>query len=188
MANLSFPFDIIVKIFSVWSLSLIFISFILNILVCFICVRSKDLRSKSTFKLLAFGAINDLFCCISWNLEIFTNRFFNLELYYRNLFYCKVFSVFLQYTALNYSSWNTVSVSLDRAVGLCWSSWNRKYFAGNRPIFYSILMAVIMIAINFNAIFTGGHSYMQNGTEVIVCYEESDGNSVWYNIIAQVMI
>src|SRR5579883_934203 len=92
--------DILAKIFAIYNLSLILTSVVLNPLVLYICVRSKKLRSTSTFKLLTFSAVNDILVCIFWNEESFTDNFFNLQLYNKNIVYCRIFSEFVQYTTM----------------------------------------------------------------------------------------
>lgn len=188
MSNLE-VIDIFTKIFAIYNLVLVVATFILNPLVLFICVRSKKLRSTSTFKLLAFSSINDILVCLAWNQECFTNTFFNLYYYFRSLFYCRWISVFLQFTTLEIESWMLVSISLDRFLSLAVKKWSKHYFNGARPFIYSALLTFVIVAINFNEVFLSGFSYEVNGTEVVVCYQTPPGQSIdWYHIMSQVQI
>lgn len=179
--------DTLNKIFSIYNLLLIVCAFILNPFILYICLKSKKLRSSSTFKLLAFGAINDLLTCLGWNQECFVNAFWDLHLYYKNLFYCEWISVFLQYTTLEIESWLLVSISLDRFLSLCFKKWSKHYFAGNRPFIYAAVLALLIIALNFNEVFLSGYIITEDGVQMVMCYETPPGNSIdWYRIMTQV--
>jgi hypothetical protein len=172
--------DVLSKILGSWSLILIASGILFNILVFFFCLKSNSLRKTSTFKLLAIGAINDILCSLPWNQENFTNLFFDFQSPYRSLVYCKFFSVLMQYVTLEFASWMFVSISFDRCMSLPLKKWTKHYFDGLRPLAYSIVMATVIIAINFNEIFKSGYSYYVNGTEQVVCYANSDDDSSWY--------
>jgi hypothetical protein len=179
-------FEIINKILASFSLLFIIMGTILNMLTVYICLRSKKLREVSTFKFLAITAINDTLSLYMWNQNQFSNAFFNLQLAFKNLFYCRFFNVFLQYFTLQFSSWLWVSISLDRFLSITTQKWTRIYFRGVRPLIYSALLAVILIGVNFNTIFTNGYSFSINGTEIVVCYATSQYDYSWFNIMAQV--
>ena len=181
--------DVFMKIFGAYNLILIVASFILNPLVLFICLKSKKLRSISTFKLLALGSINDLMTVIAWNQESFTNAFFSLYPYSRSLWYCRIVSTFMQITSLSFESWMLVSVSLDRFLSMMVKKWTKHYFAASRPFVYAVLLWICIAAINFNEVFYGGYSIVINGTEIIVCYETSPEIPIhWYYVMSQVII
>ena len=120
-------FLILTKTFSIYNLFLVICTFILNPAILFICLKSKKLRSTSTFKLIAFGAINDILVCLGWNLQCFMNAYFDLQPYFKNLFYCRWISVFLQFTTLEIESWILVSISFDRILSLSFKKWSNYY-------------------------------------------------------------
>ena len=174
------------KVFATYSLVLIVAGSILNPLTCFIILRSKQLRTTSTFKLVAIVAVTDMVSLFQWNQESFTNTFFNLLPYFRSLVYCHM-SIFLQYTTLELSSWLWVSISADRFLSLYIKRWSKDYFTGYRPLIYSAILLIIFICINFNVFWTNGYSFTNsNGTEVIVCYAMPFYNYTWYTIMSQV--
>lgn len=174
------------KITASYNLFALIASCILNPFILFICVRSKKLRSTSTFKLLAIGSINDFICNFPWNQEAFTNSFFDFHSPYRSLFYCRVISVFVQFSTFQLASWLLVSISLDRFLSMIWKNWSKKWFSGKKPVIYGIGLAIVIMAINFNEVFTSGYSYMNNGTEVIICYESPAGEFQGYQVMSQV--
>ena len=174
------------KITGSYNLLLIIVSCVLNPMVFFICVKSKRLRSTSTFKLLAIGAINDFICNLPWNQEAFTNSFFNLQSPYLSLFYCRWISVFLQFSSFEMTSWLLVSISLDRYLSMMVKKWSKHWFVGPRPVIFGILLAIVIIAINFNEGFTAGYSTIENGTEIVTCYENPDDEFQWYLTLSEV--
>lgn len=179
--------DTLTKVFGSYNLLLIVATFILNPFVLFVCLKSKALRSSSTFKLLAFSSLNDIIVCLIWNQESFTNAFFNAQFYVESLFYCRWISVFLQYTTLLIESWMLVSISLDRLLSLTIKNWSKKYFRGARPYLYAVFLTSFMIALNFNEIFLGGYSVTVNGTVIVVCYQSPPDQSInWYYVMSQV--
>lgn len=179
--------DIFGKIFASYALLLIIAAIFLNPLVLFICLRSKKLRSTSTFKMLSICSINDLLSCLVWNQENFTGTFFDFKPMARSLFYCRFFSVFLQYVTLEYACWLLVSISLDRYLSLRLKKWSKQYFRGARPVIYSFVLLLIIIGINFNEILYDGYSYTENGTEIIVCYATAEYDYSWFDIESQVI-
>jgi hypothetical protein len=179
--------EILGKIFASYTLFLIVVAILFDPLVLYICLRSKELRKTSTFKLLAIGAINDLLSCLPWNQENFTNAFFNFQSASRSLFYCRYLSVFLQFVTLEFASWLLVSISLDRYLSLRVKKWSKHYFKGLRPVALAGLLLLIIVCLNIGGIFYTGYSYMENGTEIIVCYATSENNYYWYNTESQVL-
>ena len=178
--------SIFTAIFAWYHLFLMVSSIILNPLVAFVCIKSRNLRSTSTFKLLAFNSINDIIVCFEWNLADFVNTAIGYNLSRRSLVYCRLATYFLQYSTLNLSSWMYVSISLDRLLSLSLANWTRVHFARFRPYYYSALLAAIMFAVNFNEIFTVGYSFVGNGTEVVVCNKNTNGSFPWNKVMAQV--
>lgn len=175
------------KIFSAYSLFLVICTLIFNPFIVYICLKSKKLRSNSTFKLLTVGAINDILVCLCWNQDCFSDGFFNTQLYYKNLFYCRTISVFVQFTAFQIESWLIVSVSLDRFLSLTIKKWSKNYFIGKRPYIYAILLVFFIIALNFNEVFLSGYSVNINGTEEVICFTTPPESSIdWYFVMTQV--
>jgi hypothetical protein len=95
--------DILIRILSVYACALIVLGTFGNLLVFVICL-SKDLRSKTTFKFLAFMAVSDIFAVYGWNLDHFTNNFYNSHFNARSLAWCR-FEGFCQYVSLQFSAW-----------------------------------------------------------------------------------
>ena len=179
--------DLINKIFSTYNLFLILASFILNPLVLFICLKSKRLRSTSTFKLLAFNSVNDILTVIGWNQESFTNAFFAFYPYSRSLAYCRFVSVFIQFSSLEIESWLLFSISFDRLLSLMFKKWSKHYFVGLRPFIFAFALTIFIWSINFVSLFTGGTSYMSNGTEIVQCFQTPPDFTIdWYHIMSQV--
>lgn len=175
------------KVFGVYNLFLIICTFVFNPCIIYICLKSKKLRSNSTFKLIAFGAVNDILVCLGWNQECFVNGFFDLHFYFKNLFYCRWISVFLQFTTLEIESWLIVSISLDRFLSLTIKKWSKNYFVGKWPFIYAVVLSLFIIALNFNEVFLSGFSINVNGTELVICYTTPPGNSIdWYHVMTQV--
>lgn len=174
------------KIFASYNLLLIISSITFNPMVLYVCLKSKKLRTTSTFKLLAFSSINDLLAGLAWNLECFSDTFFDLQIYYKSLFYCRVISVFLEFTTLDFTSWMLVSISLDRLLSISFKEWSKKYFDGVRPFIYSLGLLFLIAAINFNEVFVAGYSYTVNGTEIIICFSNPPDQYPWYNTMSKV--
>lgn len=178
--------DVLAKVIGAWSIILVLIGSIFNPLVCFVCFKSKQLRSTSTFKLLAIAALNDFLVQFEWNFDHFTLGFFNFAESSNSVFYCRFVTMFMQYVTLEFSSWMWLSISLDRFLTLRIKKWRRNYFVGMRPIIYSALLALLIIAINFIDIFTLGYGYVVNGTQVVVCGATSGYDFSLYYIMSGV--
>jgi hypothetical protein len=178
--------EILNKILTCYNLLLIVASILLNPLVCLICLRSKELRKTSTFKLLAIGAINDIFVCFPWNQENFTNAFFDFQSPRRSLFYCRYISFFLGFATLEFQSWILVSISFDRYLSLRVKKWSKHYFKGLRPVALACLLLLFVVSLNIGGILYTGYSYIENGTEIIVCYATSENNFYWFILESQV--
>ena len=185
--NNSIVIETFSKIFAVYNLILIVASLILNPIALFICIKSKKLQSISTFKLLAFSSVSDMLTMIGWNQESFTNAFFSLYPYTRSLWYCRLVTIFLQFSTLEYQSWMLLSISLDRLLLMTVRRWRKYYFNGFKPIIYSSFLAVFIIAINSNQLFYGGNKVVVNETTLIVCQQSEPDQSIdWYKITSQV--
>jgi hypothetical protein len=94
------------KILSAYALVLIILGTIGNGLVFAICL-SKNLRSKTTFKFLAFMSLSDIFALYGWNLDHFTSTYYNFYYNTLTLAGCR-FETFVQYSACQYSAWMLV--------------------------------------------------------------------------------
>lgn len=179
-------YELYQKIFASYSLLLVIFGSILNPIICYICLSKKKLRGVSTFKFLAIVSISDTFCLYMWNLEHFIDVFFHFELVTKSLFYCRFINIFLQYLTLQFSSWMWTSICLDRFLSISIQRWSKSYFSGARPFLYSFIVGFLLIALNFNTIFTNGYSRVINGTEVIFCFASSENDYFWYKFMAQV--
>lgn len=176
------------KITAVFDLAMALTSSILNPMVLFICLRSKRLRSTSTFKLLAISSVNDFFCNWPWNQEAFTNSFFDIQLPYNSLFYCRWISVFLQFSCFQITSWLLTSISLDRFLSMMIKKWSKSLFNGLKPVAYATGVVFIIFAINFHLVFNGGYSYLDDdGFEIVICYDNPPDGIRWYYIMSQVI-
>lgn len=178
--------EVFTKIFASYNLFLLISSCVLNPIVIFIIIKSKRLRSTSTFKILAFSAVNDILTCFAWNLEGFTDSFFAFQPYSLSLLYCRLISNFLQLTSLQLESWLVVSISLERLMSLSYKKWSTHYFKGHRPIIYCFLLTLVLIGINFNEIFTIGYSDYANGTVYVTCFMNRPGELDFYQLMAKV--
>lgn len=176
------------RIFATWALILLICGIIFNTLVCYIClVKSKKLRSISTFQFLIIGAINDMLMCFSWNFDCFTDVYFDLRPYMTSLIFCQYFEIFLQYTTISYASWLHVSISLDRVLSLSIAQWTNKYFKRQRPFIFSALLFAAISAIFSISLFKVSYSFKnENGTEIVVCYQDKDKSTFFYELINQV--
>lgn len=164
--------DTVAKIFACLCIVETVTAIILNTCVLIICLKSKKLRSTSTFKILTVSAFNDMLCCIPWNLEVFTSTMFNYILSYQLIFYCRWISNFLQYTTLHIQSWILLSISVDRLLSMTVKKWTKFYFSGYRPYIFAFFLCLFMAGTNIFEIFTVGYSFNDNETqtEVIMCY------------------
>ena len=181
--------DIFAKIFGCYCLFTTVAAVILNQLVLYICLKSKQLRSKSTFKMLALSSINDMISCISWNQEDFTVSVLNYFTAKKNLIYCKWISVFLQFTTIELESWILLSISTDRLLSMLVKNWSKSYFSGYRPYFYIVFLHLVIAGVNFHEVFTVGYSDYDNATdtEVVKCYATHPYYDFdWYGFASQV--
>jgi hypothetical protein len=126
--------SILAKIFSCYNLILVIAPIILNPIVLFICLKSKKLRSISTFKILTVNSIIDILVCLPWNFENFAANF---KFYpgYKSLFYCQWITIYLQST-IQIESWLILSISFDRLLSLSFNKWSKSIFINSRPYIY----------------------------------------------------
>lgn len=179
--------NLFTKIFGSLNLVLIFASLFFNLLLLYTCLQSKKLRSSSTFKLIAFGSVNDILVCLAWNFEDFTDSFFSWQPYNLSLVYCRWISVLLQYSSISFTSWLLVSVSLDRLLSMIIKKWSAICFIGPRPVIYSAVLAFIILFVYSNTLFTIGVKFNQNDTyDQIICFISANEEIDWYQINSQV--
>jgi hypothetical protein len=177
--------DILNKTMASYSLILIISGTILNPLIFYLCLRNKKLRQVSTFKLFAITSISDTLNLYIWNRDHFADTFFDHQLIWKNLFYCRL-SYFMQYVTFQYSSWIWVSISLDRYISISVRKWAKFYFVGARPVLFAVLLAVIIFAINSIVIFKNGYVATVNGTEMVFCRATSENDYSWYITMVKV--
>lgn len=91
------------KILGIYALILTVFGTLANGLLLYICSRKK-LRSVNTFKFFAIMSISDTICLYEWNLNHFVTIFYNFDLFFYSLFWCR-FSTFMQQISLEYSAW-----------------------------------------------------------------------------------
>ena len=182
--------EIVSKLFASICLIEIISAFILNLLIIFICLKSKRLRSTSTFKLLIAKAINDMLICFPWNQENFSITFFDYFTSNKNLIYCRLVSIFLQTVTLNIQTWILLSISTDRLLAMAVKNWKKIYFSGCRPFIFSSVLCFLIAGIHFHSIFTVGYSFYNNSTqqEMVVCFKTNpEYNSInWFPFMAKV--
>ena len=178
--------EIFSKLFASYNLLLMLVSIALNPLVFFICLKSKKLYSNNTFKLLAVASLNDIIACLPWNFEFFTNSFFGLQASSNSLVYCRFVSVFIQYSSFGFASWLLVAISLDWLLSIRVKKWQKEYFDSSRPFIFSVILALIVLLINFASNFTVGYSLTMNDTEIFVCYSDEPDSFPWFTVISEV--
>lgn len=175
------------RVMGIWGLILVITGLVFNTIVFLICVKSKELRSSSTFKLLAIAAINDGLSCFPWNFDDFTRLFFDYYAAESTTFYCGLFTIFFIYTTCTYASWLLVTISLDRVLSLNIQNWSTKYFNGRKPIYFAGILLLVMIGTYVIGIFKTSHTYRnENGTVKTACFEEDFGNTLVYDKLSEV--
>lgn len=188
MVDAAATIDVLTRIVAWYHLILLVVSVILNPFVLFICLKSPKLRSISTFKLLAVNSINDILVCLEWNLADFNNKILNFNASLRSLAYCRAMTFFLQYSTMQFNSWMLVSISLDRYLTVTVRRWTTQYFSNKRPFIYAGVLALVIVAINFNELFTVGFSYFRNDTLINVCSSSPPETFPWNRLMNQVNI
>lgn len=168
------------------NLILIFASFILNSFVLFICLRSKRLRTISTFKILSFSSVNDIIACLAWNFSDFTSSVFSWRPYEHSMFFCRFLAIFSQYSSISLISWLLVTISLDRLLSMTLRKWSNIYFNSYKPLIFSSCLTFTILVINFNQVFTIGGVFNVNETEKLICYISNFPDIDWYRINSQV--
>ena len=185
MSNLE-AVSILAKISSGYNLILVIAPIILNPIVLFICLKSKKLRSISTFKILTVNSIIDILVCLPWNFENFAANF---KFYpgYLSLFYCQWITIYLQSTTIQIESWLILSISVDRLLSLSFNKWSKSIFINSRPYIYCACLILFFLVFNIPRGYFGGYSVVEDGTESIFCYVTPPGNSIdWVKIESEV--
>ena len=179
--------DILTKIFSCYNLILIIASIIFNPIVLFICLKSKKLRSISTFKLLTVNSITDILICLPWNFENFAANF---KFYptHKSLFYCRWISIYLQVMMIHIESWLLLSISVDRLLSLSFNKWSKSIFINSRPYIFCVCLILFFFGLDFHRSLIGGYEVVVNGTESVICFVTRPGNSAdWSKIESEVI-
>lgn len=186
--NFEKALDVFLKILASYSLLLIIYGTILNSFLFYVCLRSRKLRSTSTFKLLASVSISDTLSLFMWMQEHFVSTFFNIYFPHRSLFYCQTISIWVQYSTLQFSSWMYMSISLDRYLSLIVRKWRQLFSRRPWPFVYSVVLAFCICAINLNENWTAGLIEAVNGTEVIFCFVTKINQFDWIKLMSEVII
>ena len=189
VSNSTIVIDTVSKIFACICIIESIAGVILNPLVLIICLKSRRLRSTSTFKILAVSAINDMIVSIPWNQDDFAITMFGHYSAYESLFYCEWISVFLQNATLNIETWILLSISVDRLLSMVVKKWSKFYFTGYRPYIFTVLLCLVISALNFHEGFTSGYIYVDNETqlEIVECYATGPTFSYdWYGFVEKV--
>ena len=176
--------DIFSKIFSCLSIAETALAVILNPLVLIIILKSKRLRSTSTFKILAVNAVNDILTSLGWNIEFFVYTMFNYVPSFTYLFFCRGFVSFLAYTTLSIETWILLAISVDRLLSMTVKKWSKFYFSGYRPYIFTLCLCLFIAGLNFHQLFTVGYSYFDTDaqSEIVMCYVTNPVYSYdWYN-------
>ncbi|RNA27475.1 neuromedin-U receptor 2-like, partial [Brachionus plicatilis] len=130
-------------------------------------------------------AISDTLCLYEWNLNHFIVSFFQVDFAFKSLAWCRL-SLFLQYVCLQYSAWILVSIALDRLLSILVKKWQRFYFNDKKPIVYCITLALVLIALNCKVLESNGYINVVNGTELVVCYAQSDNDRSLFYLFGQI--
>lgn len=179
--------DLLSKAFAFYGLLLIVFGSFFNALTCFVCLKSPKLRANCTFKFLAFIALTDIVAMIISNLQNFTQTFFDFSLYNSSLFVCQFVSVFLQFSAAEFSNIMWLSISVNQYLSLTVKDWSKEYFGGSRPLIYTSLILICVLSVNSFEIFTIGYiDSSDNDTQVIVCYADNADDYFWYDVSVEV--
>jgi hypothetical protein len=177
--------DIFTKVFSIYALLLTILGTAGNSLSCFICLR-KSLRTRATFKLLAFLTVSDIVALYQWNLKHFVATFFghyDWDLVYLTL--CRL-DQFLQTSSLQFSAWILVSIALDRLLSILILKWTKFYFRGSRPVVYAFTLLFIILLFNGTTLLTDGYVVIVNGTQKVICDAQPVLDYTIFNIMSQV--
>ena len=161
--------DVLTRIFSCYNLILIIASIIFNPIVLFICLKSKKLRSISTFKILTINSITDILICFPWNFENFSVNF-KFHPAFKSLFYCQWITIYLQVTMIQIESWLILSISIDRLLSLSFNKWSKSIYINRRPYIFCACLILFFLGFNFPRGYFGVYSFVVNGTEYIICY------------------
>ena len=183
--------DTVSKIFAIYGLFQTVASIILNSLVIIIILKSEPLRKTSTFKILVVSAVNDMLVCFPWNVEMYLYTMFNYEPVDDSVFYCKWISNFLQFTTMSIESWLLFSISVDRLLSMTLKKWSKFYFNEYRPYIFAITLCLTIAGINFFEVFTIGHTYFDNETQIVIFECITTNPSLgynWYTFATQVNI
>lgn len=164
--------DTVAKIFAYLCIIETAVAILLNPLVLIIILKSKRLRSTSTFQILAVSAVNDMLISLGWNIEFFVYTIYNYVPSFTYLFFCRGFVSFLAYTTLGIQSWILLSISVDRLLSMTVKKWTKFYFKGYRPFIFAVFLCLFIAGLNFHEVFTVGYSFFDTDShsEIVMCY------------------
>ena len=82
-------FEILNEVLAIYSLFLIIVGTIGNLLASIVCFKQTKLRSVPTFVFIGYMAFIDMFSMYWVNFDYFYSTFFNQHLTQNNVFHCK---------------------------------------------------------------------------------------------------
>ncbi|CAF0884018.1 unnamed protein product [Brachionus calyciflorus] len=177
-------YDILSRILGAYSLMLIIIGTISNLIIFYICSR-KTLRNISTFKFLSILALSDTICLYEWNLKHFTVAYFNIAYNFIYLPWCRL-EQFLQQTFLQYSAWILVSIAKDRLISTQNNNWRKFYTKGKRIYFYLLILIVIFCGINSPILIKMGYYTFENGTQILKCKVTFENDLTLHRVVSEI--
>ncbi|CAF3432644.1 unnamed protein product [Rotaria socialis] len=150
-----------------YSLVLIVIGTLANLLTCFILCRSsfRDKKAKPIIHYMRTITIFDILMLYGWNLNRYTNTVYKLNLLEYSILSCKFIS-FTSYFTPQISAWLRVFICLDRYLSS--SCYHRTSMNKSKPILI-IIVCIITAAFVLNS-----HILM------FVCYQKIDGTISHY--------
>ncbi len=107
-------YDVFAEILATYSLVLVVVGTIGNIISFLTCVR-KRLRCITTFVFLTFISLNDIVCLYIWNLSHFIYTFDGYYQQNTSLAWCRVSSL-MQNVSLEWSAWLLVCDVLGKSL------------------------------------------------------------------------
>ncbi|CAF1676102.1 unnamed protein product, partial [Rotaria magnacalcarata] len=145
-----------------YSLVLIVIGTLMNLLTCFILCQSsfRDKKSKPIIHYMRTITIFDNLMLYGWNLNHYTVTVYKLNLLEYSILSCKIIS-FSSYFTPQVSAWLRVFVCLDRYLSS--SYYHRTWLNRSKPI---LIIIVCIITVGF---------VLNSHILMFVCYRKIDG-------------
>ncbi|CAF2645199.1 unnamed protein product [Rotaria sp. Silwood2] len=151
-----------------YSLTLIIVGTLFNIITLFILCRSKfkSARARPTLHYMRTMAIFDILMLYGWNLDHYLKNIYQIRIVTSSLISCKIIS-FLSFFAPQSSAWLRVFVCLDRYLSL--SRLHRTWFGQSKNVLIIIACILcILLLLNF-------HFFL------FVCYYKANGTITVYS-------